>query len=428
MGNRIQGGTTEIPSLSLTLMLKSETGFFMKKLWQKSEYKLDPVVEAFETKGDLLMDQKLLKFDVQGSLAHAKMLFKIGILSKKELEKIEKALKEILDLDRAGKFNLEMGDEDIHTKIENYITEKYGEVGQKLHTGRSRNDQVLTMIRLYGKDQLEAIELELNNLIKSFTVFSQKYGAIKMPGYTHMQKAMPSSIKIWCGSFLSSLQDDMVLLKSAMELNNQSPLGSGAGYGVPLDLDKKYSAKLLGFSKVQENPLYCQNSKGKTEAVVIAGLISILQTINKFASDMLLFTTAEFGFFVMSDKVTTGSSIMPQKKNVDLAELLRGKVSLVLGNYVQMVSLTTNLISGYNRDLQDIKKPLIESLETTLDSLKVTKILLENSTPNQEVLEKAMTPEIFAAEKALDLVKKGMPFRIAYQRIGEEVDNSETNN
>ncbi len=428
MGNRIQGGTTEIPSLSLTLMLKSETGFFMKKLWQKSEYKLDSVVEAFETKGDLLMDQKLLKFDVQGSLAHAKMLFKIGILSKKELEKTEKALKEILGLHRAGKFNLEMGDEDIHTKIENYITEKYGEVGQKLHTGRSRNDQVLTMIRLYSKDQLEAIELELNNLIKSFTDFSKNYGSIKMPGYTHMQKAMPSSIKIWCGSFLSSLQDDMVLLRSAMELNNQSPLGSGAGYGVPLALDKKYSAKLLGFSKVQENPLYCQNSKGKTEAVVIAGLISILQTINKFASDMLLFTTAEFGFFVMSDKVTTGSSIMPQKKNVDLAELLRGKVSLVLGNYVQMVSLTTNLISGYNRDLQDIKKPLIESLETTLDSLKVTKILLENSTPNQEVLEKAMTPEIFAAEKALDLVKKGMPFRIAYQKIGEEVDNSETNN
>ncbi|MCR4305550.1 MAG: argininosuccinate lyase, partial [Candidatus Daviesbacteria bacterium] len=379
----------------------------------------------FETKGDLLMDQKLLKYDVQGSLAHAKMLSKIGILSKKELDKLLKAFEEILKLDKAGKFNLEMGDEDIHTKIENYITYKYGEVGQKIHTGRSRNDQVLTAIRLYSKDSLKNIELELANLMKSFKDFSKKYGSIEMPGYTHMQKAMPSSVGIWAGSFLSSLEDDLSLLKAAIKLNDQSPLGSGAGYGVPLILDKKYSAKLLGFSKVQENPLYCQNSKGKIEAVIIAGLINILQTINKFASDVLLFTTAEFGFFTVAESITTGSSIMPQKKNVDLAELLRAKVHLVLGNYVQMVGLTTNLISGYNRDLQDIKKPLMDSLETTLDSLKVTNILLNSLIPNKQILEKALTPEIFAAEKALELVKKGMPLRKAYQKIGEEVSKDE---
>lgn len=383
----------------------------------KSEYKLDPAVEAFETKGDFLMDQKLLKFDVQGSVAHAKMLFKIGILSKEELKKLQKAFQEILDLDKEGKFNLEIGDEDIHTKIENYITTQYGEVGQKIHTGRSRNDQILTAIRLYSKESLESIEKEVSSLMKSFKIFSKKYGSTAMPGYTHMQKAMPSSIGIWAGSFLSSLEDDLTLLKTAMKLNDQSPLGSGAGYGVPLNLDKEYTAKLLGFSKVQDNPLYCQNSRGKVEAVIIASLVNILQTINKFASDVLLFTTAEFDFLKVSEEIITGSSIMPQKKNVDLAELLRSKVHLVLGNYIQMVSLSSNLISGYNRDLQDSKKPLIESLEIAADSLKVSEILINSLTPNQEALERSLTFEIFAAEKAFELVKKGMPFRTAYMEV-----------
>ncbi len=396
----------------------------MNKLWQKSENILDPMVETFETKGDLLMDQKLLKFDVQGSIAHARMLFKIGILSKIELNKLKKAFKEILDLDKANKFNLEIGDEDMHTKIENYITVQYGEVGKKIHTGRSRNDQVLTAIRLYGKNELENIEKELNNLTESFKNFSKKYGSIKMPGYTHMQKAMPSSIKVWVGSFLSSLKDDLVLLKTAMKLNERSPLGSGAGFGIPLNLDKKYTAKLLGFSKVQDNSLYCQNSRGKIEAVIAASLVNILQTINKFASDVLLFTTSEFNFFKVSEEVTTGSSIMPQKKNVDLAELLRSKVHLVLGNYIQMVSLSSNLISGYNRDLQDSKKPLIESLEITLESLKASEILINGLTPNQEALEKSLTSEIFAAEKAFELVKKGIPFRKAYTEVkSNEIKN-----
>lgn len=397
----------------------------MKKLWQKGEYKLDPTIEAFETKDDLLMDQKLLKYDVQGSLAHAQMLYKIGILTKEELNKLQEAFKEILDLDKANKFDLEIGDEDIHTKIENYITLKYGEVGKKIHTGRSRNDQVLTAIRLYGKDQMSSIKNELGDLIKSFIVFSKKYGQIKMPGFTHMQKAMPSSLAIWADSFIASLQDDLVILETAMRLNDQSPLGSGAGYGVPLNLDKKYTAKLLGFGKVQDNPLYCQNSRGKIEAVVIASLINILQTINKFASDVLLFTTSEFNFFKAADNVTTGSSIMPQKKNVDLAELLRSKVHLVLGNYVHTVSLSSNLISGYNRDLQESKKPLIESLEITLHSLTVSGILLNSLIPNKEVLEEALTPEMFAAERAFELVKKGVSFRQAYQKIGKEMDIDE---
>ena len=325
----------------------------MKKLWQKNNEKLDPTVETFETKEDLLMDQKLIEYDVLASIAHVKMLSKLfltGIISEPELKKLLKGFEEILNLYKKGEFDLKIGDEDMHTKIENYITEKYGEIGKKIHTGRSRNDQVLTAIRLYSKNALESIELELTNLTKSFKSFSYEYGYIQMAGYTHMQKAMPSSIGFWAGSFIASLEDDLTLLKIVYKLNNQSPLGSGAGYGVPIKLDREYSAKLLGFTKVQQNPLYCQNSRGKIEASIIAALISVLQTINKFASDVLLFTTSEFSFFKATGKITTGSSIMPQKKNLDIAELLRSKVHLVLGNYIRMDSLSRSLLSGYNRD------------------------------------------------------------------------------
>ena len=391
----------------------------MKKLWQKNKTKLNSSIEAFETKGDLLLDQKLIKYDVLGSTAHAKMLHKIGILTGEELNELEQGLSEILRLDKVGKFKLQYGDEDIHTNIENYLTEKHGEVGKKIHTARSRNDQVLTALRLYTKTELEEIQKYLLELIQSFHQFSKKYESVPMPGYTHMQKAMPSSVGLWSESFKDSLLDDLDLVKAAYKLNNQSPLGSAAGYGVSIKLDKELTAKLLGFNKVQKNPLYCQNSRGKIEAAILASLISILLTINKFATDLMLFTTQEFNFFKVSEELTTGSSIMPQKKNLDVAELLKSKVHLVLGNYIQIVSLSSNLISGYNRNIQDSKKPLMESLEIALESLKITKILLENLTPNKEKLEAAMTDELFATEKALKLVLKGESFRNAYQQVGK---------
>ncbi|MBI2596565.1 argininosuccinate lyase [Candidatus Daviesbacteria bacterium] len=395
----------------------------MKKLWQKDKYELDPDVEAFETEEDLIMDQKLVKYDCLGSLAHAKMLKKIGIISSQELAEIKKGINEILELDNQNKFILEKGEEDVHTKIENYLTDKYGQAGGKIHTARSRNDQVLTAIRLYCNENLEQIEIEIFALIENFQKFSKNYGSILMPGYTHMQKAMPSTIALWTDSFMESLKDDLLVLKTAYKLNNQSPLGSGAGYGAPIELDREYTKNLLGFGKVQQTT-YCQNSRGKIEASVVSSLISILQTINKFASDVMLFTTSEFDFFEVSDQVTTGSSIMPQKKNVDIGELLRSKVHLVLGNYTQIVSLSSNLVSGYNRDFQDTKKPLIESFEITQSCLKVTKILLENLIPNKQKLEDSMTAELYQAEKALELVIKGMSFREAYQKIGMEVNKN----
>ncbi len=400
----------------------------MKKLWQKDTTGLNKIIEAFETKDDLLLDQKLLEFDIKGSIAQAKMLFEIGILNKKELAQLEKGLGEVLRLNEKGKFNLEFGDEDIHTKIENFLTSNYGQVGKKIHTYRSRNDQVLTALRLYSKSQITQVVKEVKSLIKVFDTFKKEYGVLPIPGYTHMQKAMPSTINLWTGAFVASLENDLIVLDAAFKLNDQSPLGSAAGYGLPIKIDREYTAKLLGFSKVSNPVTYPQNSRGKVESVTLASLISVLQTINKFASDVLLFTTSEFNFLIASDEVVTGSSIMPQKENVDLAELLRSKVHIVLGNYIQIVSLSSNLISGYNRDLQDSKKPLMESFEITQDCLKVTQILLQNIKPNKEVLKKAMTQDLYQTEKAYKLVEKGMSFRDAYQKVKEGGDLDEDKN
>lgn len=392
----------------------------MQKLWQKNTEQLDTFVEWFETKDDLLFDHLLIPYDVAGSLAHSKMLAKIGVLTTDELTKITKGLQSITALAAAGKFTLSAGDEDIHTKIENYLVTTCGEVGKKIHTARSRNDQVLTALRLYYKAELLTIQKNVKRLSSSFKNFSQQYGAIPMPGYTHMQKAMPMSIGMWSESFAAALEDDTKNLQTAYNLVNQSPLGSAAGFGVPITIDRKYTAKLLGFNKVQANPLYCQQSRGKFEAAIVSALIQVLLTINTFASDVLLFTTSEFGFFTASAAITTGSSIMPQKKNLDLAELLRSKVHLVLGNFTQIVSVRSNLISGYNRDLQDSKKPLFESVQLTKDCLQATKMLLTQLTPNQKVLEKAMTAELYATEKALQLVMNGKNFRDAYKTISQQ--------
>lgn len=392
------------------------------KLWQKNTESLDSFIETFETKDDLILDQKLAIYDIYGSLAHAKMLEKIGILSLSELNLLTKGLREIQKHIEKNQFILTAGDEDIHTKIENYLIEKYGDVGKKIHTGRSRNDQVLTALRLYTKDMLLSLWSDLLRLTETFHTFSQLYEMTPMPGFTHMQKAMPSTVGMWGNAFTEALLDDLEALKTAYVLNDQSPLGSAAGYGMPLPLDRKYTADLLGFKKVQSNPIYCQNSRGKVEAQIIAALSTTLFDINKFATDVLYFTSSEVGYFTVSQKLASGSSIMPQKKNIDIAELLRSKLHVLLGNYTQILSLSSNLISGYNRDLQDNKKPLIESLNLTQDSIKAATLLVTNLKPNIAKLHSALTPEIFATHQALDLVKKGMPFRIAYQTVGNGLD------
>ena len=316
----------------------------MKKLWEKG-WALDKSIESFETKDDMLLDNRLAEFDVYCSMAHADVLRKLGILSDKEHSALRKALLEVLSLVKSGRFSLKEGDEDIHTKIELFISRKYGEVGKKMHTGRSRNDQVLTDMRLYTKRRMLGIWDGVLDLSLSFLAYAKRYEFAPMPGYTHMQKAMPSSLGMWYSAFAEALLDDLEMLKSAYMLNDKSPLGSAASYGVPLPLDRAYAARLLGFGAVQQNSLYCQNSRGKAESAVISSLYPVLFDINRFASDVMLFTTSEFNYFSIDKRLCSGSSIMPQKTNVDIAELLRGKAHLLLGYYTESAGLSSNLSS-----------------------------------------------------------------------------------
>ncbi len=392
----------------------------MYKLWQK-DWQLDKFIETFETKDDLVLDQQLVDFDIYCSIAHAQMLTKINIITEAELKRVTKALAHIQRLNQKGEFKLKFGDEDIHTKIENFLVENCGEVGKKIHTGRSRNDQVLAAIRLFTKDELLKIWENTLTLTESLIKLAKKHENVLMPGYTHMQKAMPSSVGFWAASFVNGLIDDIEIFKAAYKLNNQSPLGSAAGFGVPLLIDRELTAKLLSFDKPQENSIYVQNSRGKIEATIVAALINILFEINKFSTDVLLYTSSEFNFFQVSAKLCSGSSIMPQKRNVDVAELLRSKVHILLGYYIQLVSTTSNLMTGYNRDFQSTKKPFFESLDTANMSIQAVNLIVNNIKPNHNILQQSMTTDLYATHQALKLVKEGMPFRQAYQEVAKSL-------
>ncbi len=397
----------------------------MQKLWHKG-YSLGPEAEAYCFGDTVELDNKLVKFDALGSIAHTKMLDKIGILEPAEFVQLKKSLLEIIELAKNGKFKVQFGDEDVHTKIENYLIEKLGEPGKKIHTGRSRNDQVLTDLRLYTKENLFSIAMADLDLAKAFLVFAKKYEFVPMPGYTHMQKAMPSSLGMWASSFAESLLDDIELLKAAFVHNDQSVLGSAAAYGVALPLDRELTAKLLGFAKVQNNSLYAQVSRGKSHLSVMNALVQIMLSLSRFAQDLLLFTTSEFSFLTIDERLCTGSSIMPQKKNLDIMEVLRARTHIVISQQQAVGSIIAGLPSGYNTDFGETKKPFMESLETTLESLKLCKLVVESIVPNIKVLEEACTPELYATHVTFELVKKGLPFREAYQKVSLSAANQST--
>ncbi len=389
----------------------------MKKLWEKN-IKQDPIAEAYCFGDTLALDTKLIPYDVMGSIAHAKMLTKIGILTKKECALLVNGLNKISALHKAGKFTVQMGDEDVHTKVEGFLTEKVGDVAKKLHTGRSRNDQIQVDLRLYTKDQCTQITAAVFPLIDAFISFAQTYEFVPMPGYTHMQKAMPSSVGMWAGSFAESLFDDVKILATAFAINDQNPLGSGAAYGVSLPIDRELTSKLLGFAKTQNNSLYCQVSRPKSHLAVMAALTQIMLTLSRFASDLLLFTTSEFSFFTVAPDITTGSSIMPQKNNVDVMEYLRANAHAVAADEGLVASTSIGLPSGYNADFGQTKGPFMHAIETTISSLAIVNLVLSGVKPNIEILHNACTPELFATHAAYELVKKGMPFRDAYKKIG----------
>jgi len=398
-----------------------------KKLWQKSNtVSLHPVIEQFNAGDDIIYDQELIPYDVQGSIAYAKMLTRHGILTNEELEILTKGLSEIIDLYKKGEFNLTLEDEDCHTKIENYLTEKYGDVGKKIHTARSRNDQILVTMRLYMKERLNEMKKHALSLAETLIETAKKYEFVPMPGYTHMQKAMPTTVGTWYGAFAESLLDDINFLSAINDLIvDQNPLGSGAGYGSPFDFDRDKLSEDLGFKRTQKNVIYCQNSRGKIEGLVLEACSQLMLTLNKMATDWLLYTTQEFKFFKIEDEVATGSSIMPQKKNLDVAELIRGRTSTVISCRNEMNMNILNKPSGYHRDGQEIKRPLFLGLRYTEISIKAAEIVVKRLVPNEKALLGDMSPDMFAAHKAFELVKKGLSFRDAYVEIGQHLDDIE---
>lgn len=390
------------------------------KLWDKG-YSLNKEIEKFTVGNDFLLDKALIKFDVYGSIAHAVMLNKIGILTKDELGKLKNALIEILELDKKNNFHIRLEDEDVHTAIENYLTKKFGNLGKKIHTGRSRNDQVLVDIRLYSKENLLEVGKLVLGLACVLTGIAEKHQNVPMPGYTHSRKAMPSSVGLYFASFAESLIDDLKILDGAYELNDQCPLGSGAAYGVPLNVDRNRVSDLLGFKKVQNNALYVQNSRGKLESVTIFALGGVMNDLARLSNDLIVFSMDEFGFFRLPDEFCTGSSIMPQKKNPDVLELIRAKSAKIDSNLYFVKNTVSKLQSGYNRDLQLTKEALMESFDIAVSSLRIFKTIIERMAVNREKCIKACTPELFATDYAYELVKKGVPFRDAYKETAKNI-------
>jgi len=392
----------------------------MNKLWDKG-YDLNKKIESYTVGNDPKLDQKLIYYDCVASKAHAKMLQKMNLLTKSEAEDLICELDKIISLDSEGKFVISQDQEDCHTAIEMFLTESLGDVGKKIHTARSRNDQVLTALRLYYKDQLDGIEQAIHDLTNVILQFSRKYGHVLVPGYTHMQKAMPSSFEIWSGAFVDSMNENLLLLATIKKLIDQSPLGTAAGFGVPLDIDREFTTRELGFSRVQSNPIYAQHSRGKFEISILHVLSQIMFDLNKIASDLIMFSMTEFGYVELPDDFCTGSSIMPQKKNPDVLELLRAKYHIVSSYEFQVARISSNLISGYNRDIQLTKEPVMNGFSITVSSLEIAILLFDRLFVNEQRCKSAMTEEIYSTEQVYKLVQQGIPFRDAYQKVANTI-------
>lgn len=402
----------------------------MSKLWQKSntdtETSASKKAEAFTVGNDYQLDQELVPYDVQGSIAHAKALNKIGILSDDELDKLIHALFEILYEWQEGNFEIRIEDEDMHTAIELSLVDKLGDLGKKIHTARSRNDQVLTAVRLYEKEQLKEITELIKQVAGAILEFAEKHQNIPMPGFTHTRKAMLSSVGLWAGAFAELLILQAESSKGIESLIDKSPLGSAAGFGTSFDIDREQEAKDLGFSGLLICSTTAQLSRGWTELQFVQYLSGVTAVLNRFASDVIQFSSSAYPYFDLDPAVCTGSSIMPQKKNPDVAELLRGGHSELAGYASSLQMLITNLGSGYHRDLQLSKEPVLKAVHKTRQLLEAAELLVTNMKPIKENLAEACSSEIFATEAAYDLVKeKDITFREAYRYIGDHPEEVE---
>jgi len=380
----------------------------------------DPGMLAFSAGNEYLLDQRLVPYDCDGSVAHVRTLEKAGLLTADEAQALIRGLERIKELHRRGEFHIRPEQEDCHTAIEEWLTANVGAAGAKIHVGRSRNDQVLTALRLFEKAELVRVRQALCRFRDALLESIARQGHIPMPGYTHMQRAMPTTAGTWLGAFVEAAADDLELLQATAALIDQSPLGTGAGYGVPVfSLDRDWAAECLGFARVQQNPLYAQLSRGKFEGAIVNVLSQIMLVLNRLASDLLLFSTREFGFVTLPESFTMGSSIMPQKKNPDVLELVRGKYHVVLASEFEIKRMIGNLTSGYQRDLGLTKEPLFRALDTTQESLEVMSRIAAALEIDAAACAAAMTREIYATEEAYRLVQQGVPFREAHRMIRE---------
>ncbi|HEX5744519.1 MAG TPA: argininosuccinate lyase [Candidatus Saccharimonadales bacterium] len=387
------------------------------KLWQVTGAKLDPMIEDYTVGEDNVLDQRLLGYDIRASKAHVAMLGSIGILDKSGSKKLIAALDQLHKEWKAGMFQVRPEHEDGHTAIELYLTEKLGDLGKKVHTARSRNDQALVMMRLYLKDSLDRIDGSLATLVDAYGISAKRAGDIAMPGYTHGQKAMPTTVAAWLGSFAAGFDDLHTMLNAALRLVDQNPLGSAAGFGVDLPVDRDMTAKELGFGKVQDNPMYCGLSRGLFELVAVQALSPVMVLAGKFARDMLMFTGQEYGFFSLPAELTTGSSIMPHKRNYDLFEIMRGHADAFGGHMIRLQAIAGGAGSGYNRDLQLTKGVVLQAFDTAKATLDVLTLAVPRIKPDKDALSKAMTDELFTVARINELVGQGVPFRDAYMRV-----------
>ena len=390
------------------------------KLWSKG-FEPDKMIENFTVGRDRELDLQLARYDVEGSMAHIRMLESIGLLKREELDVLLEALADIAAVIERGEFTIEDGVEDVHSQVEFMLTARLGDIGKKIHSGRSRNDQVLVDLKLFMRDKLRDIASATGRLFDTLISLSDKHRNVLMPGYTHLQVAMPSSFGLWFGAYAESLADDMQMLLAAYNVANQNPLGSAAGYGSSFPLDREMTTRLLGFADLHYNVVAAQMSRGKTERAASMAIASIASTLGRLAMDVCMWMCQNFGFVTFPDELTTGSSIMPHKKNPDVFEIMRGKCNRLQSVPNEIALLTANLPLGYNRDLQLLKDIIFPAVSEVIECLDMATFMLPQMKVRADILDDTRYDYLFTVEEVNRLVLDGMPFREAYKKVGQEV-------
>lgn len=393
------------------------------KLWQKKHISVHENIDRFTVGDDRFWDLRLAPYDLNASLAHAQMLGKVGLLSSKEVQQLEQGINHLLEEVKRGTFVIENHFEDIHSKIEFELIQKLGDVGKKIHTARSRNDQVLVALQLYFKDEIKHIKILTKSVFDIWIKLADQYQNVLLPGYTHLQIAMPSSFGLWFSAYAESLIDDLYILNAAHTICDQNPLGSAAGYGSSFPIDRTQTTASLSFSDLKYNVVAAQMGRGKIEKSIAYGLSSIAGTLSRFSMDICLYMSQNFDFISFPDDITTGSSIMPHKKNPDVFELIRGKCNALQALPNQLTTMGLNLPSGYHRDMQLFKGPIMEAMDTLKDCLEMMTFTIEKVKVHDSILRDSTYNYLFTVDALNKLVTEGVAFRDAYQQVAESVSN-----